>query len=106
MAPVAPVGAILRSRSLKNRGSARPRLGDAAFAKAKHVVSLRLENNRLTANSLEPRGAIGDYNPADDSYTVYTSTQNPHGTRTVLAQAIFREPEMPADGGCKVTSSP
>ncbi len=67
---------------------------DAAFAKAKHVVSLRLENNRLCANPLETRGAIGDYNPADDSYTLYTSTQNPHGTRTVLAQAVFKQPEM------------
>ncbi|OGA17222.1 MAG: carbon monoxide dehydrogenase [Betaproteobacteria bacterium RIFCSPLOWO2_02_FULL_63_19] len=67
---------------------------DAAFANAKHTVKLRLENNRLTANSLEPRGAIGDYSAADDSYTLYTSTQNPHGARTVLAQAVFHEPEM------------
>ena len=66
---------------------------DAAFATARHVVALRLLNNRLTANALEPRGAIGDYNPADDSYTLYTSTQNPHGVRTVIAQAVFRLPE-------------
>jgi carbon-monoxide dehydrogenase large subunit len=63
---------------------------DAAFAKAAHVVSLRLENNRLSANSLEPRGAIGDYNPADETFTLYTSTQNPHGVRTQLAQNVFR----------------
>src|SRR5437773_2468287 len=66
---------------------------DAAFARARYVVSLRLLNNRLSANALEPRGAIGDYNPADDSYTLYTSTQNPHGARTVLAQAVFHLPE-------------
>ena len=66
---------------------------DAAFAKAKHAVSLRLENNRLCANTMETRGAIGDYNPADDLYTLYTSTQNPHGARTVLAQAVFQQPE-------------
>ena len=65
---------------------------DAAFAKARHVVSLRLENNRLSANSMEPRGAIGDYNPADDNYTLYTSTQNPHGARTELAH-VFHLPE-------------
>jgi carbon-monoxide dehydrogenase large subunit len=63
---------------------------DAAFAGARHTVSLRLLNNRLSANALEPRGAIGDYNPADDAYTLYTSTQNPHGVRTVIAQAVFR----------------
>ena len=66
---------------------------DAAFAGAKHVVSLRLENNRLSANALEPRGAIGDYSPADESYTLYTSTQNPHGVRQVLCQAVFKMPE-------------
>jgi carbon-monoxide dehydrogenase large subunit len=66
---------------------------DAAFAAAPHTVSVRLVNNRLSANALEPRGAIGDYNPADDTYTLYTSTQNPHGVRTVVAQAVFRLPE-------------
>jgi carbon-monoxide dehydrogenase large subunit len=66
---------------------------DAAFAAAKHVVSLRLENNRLSANALEPRGAIGDYSPADDSYTLYTSTQNPHGIRSILCGAVFKLPE-------------
>jgi len=66
---------------------------DAAFARARHVITLTLLNNRLSANALEPRGAIGAYDPADDSYTLYTSTQNPHGVRTVLAQAVFRLPE-------------
>jgi len=66
---------------------------DAAFAAAHHVVSLRLENNRLSANAIEPRGAIGDYHHGDDSYTLYTGTQNPHGVRTVLAQAVFKLPE-------------
>src|SRR2546427_4425225 len=66
---------------------------DAAFATARHVVSVRLLNNRLAANALETRGAIGDYNAADDSYTLYTSTQNPHGVRSVLSQAVFRMPE-------------
>jgi len=64
---------------------------DAAFAAAKHVVSVQLYNNRVTANTMEPRAAIGDF--ANDSYTLYTSTQNPHGARQVLAQAIFRVPE-------------
>jgi len=66
---------------------------DAAFANAHHVVSLSLVNNRLSANAIEPRGAIGDYHHGDDSYTLYTSTQNPHGVRTVLAQAVFKLPE-------------
>jgi carbon-monoxide dehydrogenase large subunit len=43
---------------------------DAAFAKAAHVVSLRLESNRLSANSIDPRAANGEYNAADDTYTL------------------------------------
>ena len=39
---------------------------DAAFAKAKHHVKLRVENNRLSPVSMEPRVAIGDYNTAED----------------------------------------
>ncbi len=63
-----------------------------AFSRAAHVVKLRLVNNRLTANSLEPRGCIGSYDPAEDRYTLYTSSQNPHGVRQTIA-GVFREPE-------------
>jgi carbon-monoxide dehydrogenase large subunit len=64
---------------------------DAAFAKAKHTVSLRLYNNRITANTMEPRCCIGDF--ANDSFTLHTSSQNPHGIRSILANAVFRLPE-------------
>ncbi|HSU78547.1 MAG TPA: xanthine dehydrogenase family protein molybdopterin-binding subunit, partial [Burkholderiales bacterium] len=67
---------------------------DAAFAKAKHVVSVRLYNNRISANAMEPRACIGDYNAADDAYTLYTSSQNPHGARTVLCGPVFHMPEI------------
>ena len=65
---------------------------DAAFAKAKHVVKLRVENNRLSPVAMEPRVAIGDYNAADDSYTLYTASQNPHGVRMEMSH-IFHVPE-------------
>src|SRR5215475_11795238 len=65
---------------------------DAAFAKAKHVVKLRVENNRLSPVSMEPRVAIGDYNAAEDFYTLYTASQNPHGARMELSH-IFHQPE-------------
>src|ERR671929_648506 len=35
---------------------------DAAFAKAKHVVSVKLYNNRIVAAPMEPRAVLGDYN--------------------------------------------
>jgi aerobic carbon-monoxide dehydrogenase large subunit len=61
---------------------------DAAFARAKHVVKLRTENNRVTPVSMEPRTAIGDYAAADDTYTLYTSSQNPHGVRFEMSQLL------------------
>ena len=65
---------------------------DAAFATAKHVVKLRVENNRLSPVSMEPRVAIGDYEAATDQYTLYTASQNPHGVRMEVSH-IFRVPE-------------
>jgi carbon-monoxide dehydrogenase large subunit len=67
---------------------------EAAFAKARHTVSMRLYNNRITANAMEPRAAIGDYNPAEEAFTLYTSSQNPHGARSILAGAVFKLPEI------------
>src|SRR3954451_1194356 len=65
---------------------------DAAFAKARHVVKLRVENNRLSPVSMEPRVAIGDYDKANDFYTLYAASQNPHGLRMELSH-IFHAPE-------------
>ncbi|MFL6797103.1 MAG: xanthine dehydrogenase family protein molybdopterin-binding subunit [Xanthobacteraceae bacterium] len=65
---------------------------DAAFASAKHVVKLRVENNRLSPVSMEPRVAIADYNAAEGTYTLYTSSQNPHGARMEMSH-IFHVPE-------------
>ncbi|MCD6042610.1 MAG: carbon monoxide dehydrogenase [Burkholderiales bacterium] len=64
---------------------------EAAFAKAKHTVSVRLYNNRITANSMEPRAAIGDF--ANGTFTLHTSSQNPHGVRSILAGAVLKVPE-------------
>jgi len=64
---------------------------DAAFAKAKHVASVQLTNNRVTANAIEPRATIGDF--SNESFTLYTSSQNPHGVRGILCGAVFKMPE-------------
>ena len=67
---------------------------DAAFAKAKHVVSLKLVNNRVNANSIEPRASIGQYHPDSDSYTLYSTSQNPHGHRTHVAGDVLKIPQV------------
>ncbi len=64
----------------------------AAFAGAKHVVSVKLVNNRVSANSMEGRAALGQYHSAGGSYTLHTSTQDPFGIRLKLATKAFHEP--------------
>jgi aerobic carbon-monoxide dehydrogenase large subunit len=66
---------------------------DAALAGAKHVVTLKLNNSRITANSIEPRAAIGQYHPDADNYTLHSTSQNPHGTRSAVAGNVLRIPE-------------
>jgi carbon-monoxide dehydrogenase large subunit len=63
---------------------------DAAFGNAKHVVSVKLVNNRVNANSIEPRAAIGQYHPDSASYTLYATSQNPHGHRAHLAGDVLK----------------
>jgi aerobic carbon-monoxide dehydrogenase large subunit len=66
---------------------------DAAFATAKHAVSLELVNNRVVVNSMEPRNAIGDHDPADGRSTLYTATQGPHFVRNPLAELVLKIPK-------------
>ncbi|NQV99805.1 MAG: xanthine dehydrogenase family protein, partial [Rhodospirillales bacterium] len=69
-------------------------LTDAAFARADHVVSLELVNNRVTAAPIEPRGAIAAYDAASDSYTLYNATQNVHANRETFAEKILHVPSQ------------
>jgi aerobic carbon-monoxide dehydrogenase large subunit len=66
---------------------------DAAFAKAAHIVKQHLVINRVTTASMEPRGSIGDYNAADDHYTIYTTLQRAHPYRNELAKNVLKVPE-------------
>jgi len=66
---------------------------DAAFARAYHITKLSLYNNRITAVTMEPRGCIAEYDPGTRRYTLYSSTQNVHGVRHVLAHRILHVPE-------------
>ena len=66
---------------------------EAAFNTAAHVVSFDLTNNRLIPNAMEPRAAIADYDTAEDHYTLYTTSQNPHVARLVLSAFYNIAPE-------------
>lgn len=58
---------------------------DAAFARAGHVVSQQFVINRVSANSMEPRGCVGDYDAASGQYTLYTTLQGLQPYRSVLS---------------------
>ncbi len=64
-----------------------------AFASAAHQVELELYNNRLVPNAMEPRSLNAIWDERDDRYTLYITSQNPHGLRMTLAAVIGLAPE-------------
>jgi carbon-monoxide dehydrogenase large subunit len=78
---------------------------DPAFAAAAHVTKLELFNNRLNAFTMEPRGCLAEYDSGTERFTVYSSTQNPHGLRHGLShlmhlpEAAFRVIAKDVGGG-------
>ncbi len=66
---------------------------DEAFAKAAHVVEQRLVINRVTANTLEPRGVTGEYDPGTERYTLHCGFQRPWLFRNAIAETTLQIPE-------------
>ena len=66
---------------------------DAAFARAAHVVHRRYTITRVHAQYMEPRGALGVWDPGEARYTLYADVQYPHRVRNALAGNIFKIPE-------------
>ena len=62
---------------------------DAAFATAAKVIRLEAVNQRLVTNYMETRGAIGEYDPASERYTLTAATQGGHGMRDIIAKDIL-----------------
>jgi aerobic carbon-monoxide dehydrogenase large subunit len=63
---------------------------EAAFARADRVVRRRYVISRVHAQYMEPRGALGVYDPGEDRYTLYADVQYPHRVRNALATNIFK----------------
>ncbi|NIA70767.1 xanthine dehydrogenase family protein molybdopterin-binding subunit [Pelagibius litoralis] len=64
----------------------------AAFDKAHHVTSLEFVNNRVVVNAMEPRGTIGDYDAATETFTLYTGNQGSHRMLGPLSR-VFNTPQ-------------
>ncbi len=65
---------------------------DAAFAKADHIVKHRLVINRITANTMEPRGSLAQYDNREGRYIIRCTMQAPHRSRATYAQ-LLKVPE-------------
>ncbi|HEY1837455.1 MAG TPA: xanthine dehydrogenase family protein molybdopterin-binding subunit [Rhizomicrobium sp.] len=66
---------------------------NAAFANAAHVASVDMVQNRIVVNSMETRNAIGLYDAATESFTLYSGNQGAGGLRNSVAKAIGAAPE-------------
>ena len=66
---------------------------DAALSGAHRVVRRRYVITRVHAQYMEPRGALGAWDPVEERYTLYADVQYPHRVRSALATNILRVPE-------------
>ncbi|MGZ8852303.1 MAG: xanthine dehydrogenase family protein molybdopterin-binding subunit, partial [Thermoanaerobaculia bacterium] len=58
---------------------------DAAFKSADVIVKDHIINQRLIPNAIEPRGALAQYSSASGEVTLWSTTQNPHIARLLIA---------------------
>ncbi len=61
---------------------------DQAFAEAACVVQETFHFNRHTGVTLEPRSIVCDFNPADETLTLYMSVQCPHMSKNLFAKHL------------------
>jgi carbon-monoxide dehydrogenase large subunit len=66
---------------------------DEAFARAAHTVEQRLVINRVTANTIEPRGVTGEYDAGTGKYTLHCGFQRPWLFRNDIARTTLKIPE-------------
>lgn len=64
----------------------------AAFAQAHHIEEVELDDPPLTASAMEPKAAIGMWDPAQKRYTLVASTQGVMLVRKQLAEQVFKVP--------------
>src|SRR3984957_8285964 len=66
---------------------------DAAFAKAEHITTLTVVNNRIVVASMEARAAIADFDPATGRWTLYANTQGGWLVKGLLGPLFNTDPE-------------
>ena len=80
------------TRATCGRSATRPR-STPRSPRPHHVTRLDIVNNRLIPNAIEPRAAVASYSRADESYTLYVTSQNPHVERLLMTAFVLGLPE-------------
>ncbi|WP_366556493.1 xanthine dehydrogenase family protein molybdopterin-binding subunit [Aquibaculum sediminis] len=65
---------------------------DNAFSTAAHVVTIRLEDTRVAPSAMEPRAAIGEWDPEQQRFTLTAGTQGVALVRKMFAEHVFNVP--------------
>lgn len=65
---------------------------DAAIKSAEVVVELDLVNQRTINSPMEPRAAVGEYDPDTGDFTLHATSQSPHNHRLLLAVFVLGIP--------------
>src|SRR3954469_4131091 len=87
---------------------------DQAFADAEVVIKQRMHNHRLAPSAMEPRGVVAHWEASKGTLTIWSSTQNPHILRTMIARMLELgesqvraiAPEMGGGFGAKINIYP
>jgi len=61
-----------------------------AFTEAAHVTRLEIVSNRIAVSAMEPRSAIGSYDPATERWKLHLGCQGVMGIRGTLAKDVLR----------------
>ena len=82
------LGPLPSGTGVNREGAADDIAVEAAFHAADVVICERMVNQRLAPSPIEARGVVAHYEPGREALTIWSSTQNPHILRTLLAQTL------------------
>jgi carbon-monoxide dehydrogenase large subunit len=62
----------------------------SAFARAAHVTSLTLVNQRVVSNYLDTRAVVAEHDPGSEHTTLTLSSQGSHAVRDILCRDVLK----------------
>ena len=66
---------------------------DAVFEKAARVARVKVTNQRVVANYMEPRCAVAEYDSSADRLTLQVGSQGVHSMQRIIARDILKTPQ-------------